>query len=395
VSGAPAQPAATEAAREHARWRRLTAVSRAATTATSADDLLRLTVDTAAELLGAPTAVVLLLDEHGALALRATHGVPDPVAAQFRAGGAGALDETLIGRLQALMGPHDAEAFLGVPLVVRGAVIGLVAVRRAGAGPVGDEEEAILSALADQMAAPLEVARLEGELRRGLRLAKDKALASLGHDLRTPLQAIVGFADLVEQEVLGPVTDEQRAALGRIRMSGRHLRSLQESMLEFARLGDAAPTPRLAPVDAAQLAADALALVGEDAQAAGHTLAADVPPELRVLGDADGLRRVLINLLTNAVRYTPSGGRVTVRGARAGAGATLAVEDTGVGIPADLLETVFEPYYRVPGAGSAAPAGAGLGLAIVRELVEQMGGRVRVQSAVGSGSTFTVSLPAV
>jgi signal transduction histidine kinase len=178
-------------------------------------------------------------------------------------------------------------------------------------------------------------------------------------------------------------------------MSGRHLRSLQESMLEFARLGDAAPTPRLAPVDAAQLAADALALVGEDAQAAGHTLAADVPAELRVLGDADGLRRVLINLLTNAVRYTPSGGRVTVRGARAGAGATLAVEDTGVGIPADLLETVFEPYYRVPGAGSAAPAGAGLGLAIVRELVEQMGGRVRVQSAVGTGSTFTVSLPAV
>jgi signal transduction histidine kinase len=392
VSGAPI-PTPPEPAADRARWRRLTAVSRAATTATSADDLLRLTVETAAELLGAPTAVVLLLDEHGALALRATHGVPESVTAEFRAGGAGALDETLVGRLQALLGPHHIEEFLGVPLVVRGAVIGLVAVRRATAGLVGEEEEAILSALADQMAAPLEVARLEGELRRGLRLAKDKALASLGHDLRTPLQAIVGFADLVEQEVLGPVTDAQRSALSRIRMSGRHLRSLQESMLEFARLGDSAPAPRLAPVDAAQLAADALALVGEDAAAVGHTLAADVPPGLRVLADADGLRRVLINLLTNAVRYTPPGGRVTVRAARSGARATLAVVDTGVGIPADLLDTVFEPYYRVPGAARAASGGAGLGLAIVRELVEQMGGHVRVQSEVGAGSAFTVSLP--
>lgn len=392
----PGEPPATDA-QLAARWRRLTAVSRAATTATTADALLRLTVDHAAELLGAERAVVLLVDEAGVLEVRAAHGVAPETVARFRADGGGPLDETLIGRLQGLLGPHDAAAFLGVPLVVRGGVIGLVAVRRATSAPVTEDEETILSALADQMAAPLEVARLDGELRRGLRLAKDKALAALSHDLRTPLQAIVGFAQLVEEEVLGPVTAEQRGALARIRMSGGHLRSLQESMLEFARLGDGAAPPMIGRVDVARVAAEALAIVGEDAGARDHAFGTEVAPGLAVLADADRLRRVLINLLSNAVRYTPAGGRVTLRAAATGDarhGVAVAVEDTGVGIAPDQLEAVFAPYYRAPGAARMAAAGTGLGLAICRELVEQMGGTIAAVSAVGVGSTFTVALPA-
>lgn len=394
---APASDAPASDAELAARWRRLTAVSRAATTASSVDDLLHLTVEQAAELLGAERAVVLLLDDAGVLAVRAAHGVAPDVVDRFRAAGGGPLDETLIARLQGLLGPHDAAAFLGVPLVVRGGVIGLVAVRRATSAPVTEDEEAILSALADQMAAPLEVARLDGELRRGLRLAKDKALAALSHDLRTPLQAIVGFAQLVEEEVLGPVTAEQRGALARIRMSGGHLRSLQESMLEFARLGDGAAAPALTRVEVAPVAAEALAIVGEDGGARHHTLRADVAPDLAVRADVDRLRRVLINLLSNAVRYTPAGGHVTVRAARAGGTrgtVAVAVEDTGVGIAPELLDAVFAPYYRAPMAAHMAATGAGLGLAICRELVEQMGGTIRVESAVGVGSTFTVALPA-
>jgi signal transduction histidine kinase len=396
AAGAPAARAAASDAELAARWRRLTAVSRAATTATTADDLLRLTVEQAADLLDAERAVVLLLNDDGVLDVRAAHGVAPELVERFRTAGGGPLDETLIARLQGLLGPHDAAAFLGVPLVVRGGVIGLVAVCRATSALVTEDEEAMLSALADQMAAPLEVARLDGELRRGLRLAKDKALAALSHDLRTPLQAIVGFAQLVEEEVLGPVTAEQRGALARIRMSGGHLRSLQESMLEFARLGDGAAAPALGPVDVARVAADALAIVSEDARA--HALGAQVAPGLVALADADRLRRVLINLLGNAVRYTPAGGRVTVRAARTGDArrpVAVAVEDTGVGIAADQLEAVFEPYYRLPGAARMAAGGAGLGLAICRELVEQMGGTIVVASAEGAGSTFTVLLPGV
>jgi signal transduction histidine kinase len=296
-----------------------------------------------------------------------------------------------------LVGSHAPAEFLGVPLVVRGAVIGLVAVRRPHAAPVTDDEEAILSALADQMAAPLEVARLDAELRRGLRLARDKALAALSHDLRTPLQAIVGFAELVEAEVLGPVNDQQRGALARIRMSSRHLRSLQESLFDYARLGapnegEEGPT---GVVDVATVAGEALAIVRADGH--GHAFATDVAPGLRARADADRLRRVLINLLSNAVRYTPPGGSVTVTASRTGdpqRGVAVSVADTGVGIAPELQRAVFEPGYRVPGATRESGAGAGLGLAICREIVEQMGGTIAVASAPGRGSTFTIALPA-
>jgi len=404
------EPAGADDAREPgaavARWRQLTAVSRAVTYATSAEEILGLVVDQATDLLEAEKSVLMLTDEDGLLAVRAAHGVPVDLVERFR----GALDETLVERLQGLFGAHESACFLGVPLVVRGQVIGLLAVLRAHSRSVTEEEEALLSALADQTAAPLEVARLDAELRRGLQLAKEKTLATLAHDLRSPLQAIEGFAQLVEQEVLGPVTSEQRGALSRIRMSGRHLLALQESMLEFARLGARAASARLVPTAAGDVATEAAAIVRADADARGHSLTVDVDEPLWVTADPDRLRRVLINLLANAVKYTLPGGRVALRTSRVERGAAtvwnadgaagssrawaeITVTDTGVGIAPEHLKAVFQPYYRAPGAATAATAGAGLGLAICRELVEQMGGSIAAESEPGIGSTFVVRLP--
>ncbi len=160
----------------------LTRVSRAVTYATSADEILRLVADQAADLLGVEKSVLMLADDQGLLQVRASYGITADVVERFRE----PLDETLIGRMQGLFGVHETTCFLGVPLVVRGQVIGLLAVLRPHGRAATEEEEILLSALADQTAAPIEVARLDVELRRGLELAKEKALATLAHDLRSP-----------------------------------------------------------------------------------------------------------------------------------------------------------------------------------------------------------------
>ena len=419
------------------RWRRLARVSRAVTGATSADSILELVAHEAAALLGVAKAVVMLADDDGLLQVRAAHGIDARLVEQFRA----PLDETLIGRLHGLFDAPDAVGFLGVPLVVRGQVIGLLGVlgrsdtSDTSGAPWADEDEELLSALADQTAAPIEVARLDAELRRGLQLAKERALATLAHDLRSPLQAIEGFAALVDQEVLGPVTSEQRGALRRIRMSGRHLLALQEDMLDAARVG--ARTSRTsgsggAAADATDghgprwtdlraVVHEAAAIVRADIEARGHTLTVDVPGDaavgpadagsgdavptptedaaaLRVLANSDRLRRVLINLLSNAAKYTRAGGAVTIRsGVIAEADArrwgTVTVTDTGIGISPAHLEAIFEPYYRVADRETTGVPGAGLGLAICRELVEEMGGQIAVESEPGVGSAFTIRFP--
>src|SRR5688572_29885264 len=206
-----------------AQLRRLTEISRALTYTTSLEQVTRLTVERGAELLDADAAVLLLPDEAGLLHVRASHGVGEEVVASFRT----ALTDEVIGRLQGLLGVPD-ECFIAVPLVVGGAVTGVVAV--ATRHPSTPADESLLSALADQAAVALENARLGGEVRvemedrlrasEGATSAKDRALATLAHDIRSPLGAIQGYCELLEEEVYGPVNDRQREALGRVRMSG-------------------------------------------------------------------------------------------------------------------------------------------------------------------------------
>ena len=384
--------------------RRLTEISRALTYATALDQVLRLAVARAAELFRAERALLMLADADGLLQVRATYGVEPGVVEGFRE----RLDETLYRRLQGLLGVTPDACFLGVPLVARGVVTGLLAVMRPGAGPCTDEEEWLLSAVADQAAVALENSRLEAEVRAareereqavsGADEAKDRALATLSHDLRSPLNAIDSFAELMEMEILGPVTDRQREALGRVRMSGRHLLAVLENVLEMARLSAGVVRVDVRTVSLAQVVEEAVLMVRHTAAAREQELRVETGTGLAVEADPDRLRQVLINLVGNAIKYTPPGGVIRVGAARREGGGrswgAVSVTDTGPGIPREKLSAIFQPYYRIPGSESDGTEGAGLGLAISRELARQMGGDIEVESEPGRGCTFTVRLPA-
>jgi signal transduction histidine kinase len=291
-----------------------------------------------------------------------------------------------------------------VPLVAGGAVTGLLAV--ALAGPASAADEWLLSALADQVAVALENARLASEvhvdMERRLRAsegatgAKDRALATLAHDIRSPIGAIDGYCCNLEDEIYGPVTDAQRKAMGRVRMAGRHLLSLLENVMDMVRLDAGAVTVAAVPVRLREVAREAVDLLAPAAAARLQALTLAHGPEVVVVGDQARIRQVLVNLLGNAVKFTPEGGRVTVATAARESGGTprgeVRVSDTGPGIPEAERAAVFEPYYR--SAETARAPGVGLGLAISHALVARMGGALSVESEVGAGTTFVLALPA-
>ena len=381
--------------------RQLTEVGRALTYTTSVEQVAQLTVERSARLLGGTTAVLMLADEDGRLAVRATHGVSEERLGRFGSSVIDETDERLHGLLE---GRNDTS--LAVPLVAGGAVTGLLAV--ALPEPATAADEWLLSALADQVAVALENARLSSEvhveMERRLRAsegatgAKDRALATLAHDIRSPIGAIDGYCANVEDEIYGPVTEAQRRAMGRVRMAGRHLLSLLENVMDMVRLDAGAITVAAVPVRLRVVAREAVDLLAPAAAAKLQTLSlADGPDDEVVTGDQARIRQVLVNLLGNAVKFTPEGGTVTVGTAtREVAGMSWGevwVSDTGPGIPEPERAAVFEPYYR--SADTARAPGVGLGLAISHALVTRMGGTLTLESEVGVGSTFILRFVSV
>lgn len=381
-----------------AQLRRLTEISRALTYTTSLEQVTRLTVERGAELLGAASAVLMLADGEGLLHVRAAHGVDDALVARFRA----PLSDEVFGRLQGLLGVPD-DCFVAVPLVVGGAVTGLVAVatRRASTGA----DETLLSALADQAAVALENARLGGEVRlemedrlrasEGATSAKDRALATLAHDIRTPLGAIQGYCELLEEEIYGPVNDRQRETLGRVRMSGRHLLSLLDNVMDMARLNAGVVQVSAEPVSLEEVAREAVHMLIPAADAKLQTLQLGRMADATVTADHARVRQILVNLIGNAVKFTPQDGSVSVTTAVSGHGGVrwgeIRVADSGPGIAADERASIFQPYYRSEGTAHA--PGVGLGLAISRALVQEMGGELDLESEPGAGATFIIRLP--
>ena len=225
--------------------------------------------------------------------------------------------------------------------------------------------------------------------------AKSEFLAVMSHELRTPLNAIAGYTELMEMGLRGPITDAQRRDLERIRASQQHLLGLISAVLDLSRIEAGRVAYDLVPVALDPFLAGLDALVEPQAAAKSLTLEyLPCPPTLAALADREKLRQILLNLLSNAVRYTPSGGRVTVSAeARDAATVAIMVRDTGVGIPAGALGQVFEPFVQLDRSLTRVREGIGLGLAISRDLARGMGGELAVESVVGAGSTFTVTLP--
>jgi phosphoserine phosphatase RsbU/P len=383
---------------ETLQLRRLTEIGRAVTYATSLDQVARLTVEQGAALLDAPAAVLMLADSGGEMQVRGSHGVAEDRVTRFGA----PLTDEVFGRLQGLFEVPD-ERLLAVPLVVGGAVTGLLAVSLAE--PATDSDEWLLSALADQAAVALEGARLGGEVRlemegrlsasEGATNAKDRALATLAHDIRSPLGAIDAYCLNLVDGIYGSVTDRQRHALGRVRMSGQHLLSLLDSVMDMARLTAGVMPVPLEPVHSLLVARDAVDILAPAALAKRQTLRLDAGADLVMVGNHARLRQVLVNLVGNAVKFTPEGGAITLvsRGCTINGAAwgEIVVSDTGPGIALAEQAAIFEPYYRSE--KTASLPGVGLGLAISHALVTQMGGVLDLHSDPGVGSSFAVRLP--
>lgn len=224
--------------------------------------------------------------------------------------------------------------------------------------------------------------------------AKAKFLSMMSHDLRTPLTAISGNADLTADEAFGPVTPEQREAMTFIKAACTELLRMINDILGFAQLDSGHVRVNVSAVSVSDVVARAAALVRLRLREAGITFDSHVgPPGLEVAADADRLEQVLLNLLTNASKFTPAGGRVSVDAQEHEGRVLIVVRDTGIGIEHDHLPRIFEPFVQV-GPTDSRRHGVGLGLAISRELTRVMHGELTVQSRPGEGSVFTIDLPA-
>ena len=224
--------------------------------------------------------------------------------------------------------------------------------------------------------------------------AKGEFLAVMSHELRTPLNAIGGYVELMEMGLRGPITDLQRADLARIQQSQKHLLGLINQVLNYTRVETGTVQYDIVDVRVADALAAAEALVVPQVRSRGLAYSlATCDPTLAVRADRDKLQQILLNLLTNAIKFTNAGGRITVACAVHGAQVDVLVTDTGVGIPDDKLATIFEPFVQVDSRLTRAQEGIGLGLAISRDLARGMGGDLSARSTEGDGSTFTLTLP--
>ncbi len=250
--------------------------------------------------------------------------------------------------------------------------------------------------------------RARGEAEEANRV-KSQFLATMSHEIRTPINAVMGYADLLEMEIPGPVTDEQREQLKRIKASNRHLLGIIDEVLEFSRL-DADRTSVDRQVGwLGEPVADALRMLERQAKEKGVTVADAVSgfaAELPFWGDESRVRQITVILLSNAVKFTPSGGRITVSAGTSqqapqdahlegpGPWVFVRVEDTGPGIPEDRRREIFEPFQQADMSLTRQHGGTGLGLTIAKRLAELMQGGLHVRSEPGAGSTFFLWLPA-
>jgi signal transduction histidine kinase len=261
-----------------------------------------------------------------------------------------------------------------------------------------------MSAQVEQSQTTLEEARTTAEHASHV---KSQFLATMSHEIRTPINAIIGYTELLDLGIAGPLNEEQRAQLGRIRASGRHLVGLIDDVLDLAKVEAGQLAVSSASAVAGVAVETALSLVRPQAAAKAIQLASVCEGDRHAayLGDQARVHQILINLLSNAVKFTPSHGRVSVRcGASEKPPDTLAavgerwtyftVEDTGIGIPADKTESIFQPFTQVDSGYTRTHGGTGLGLTISRRLARLMGGDLTVESREGQGSRFTLWLPA-
>jgi signal transduction histidine kinase len=308
-------------------------------------------------------------------------------------------DDQLVARLTGAPDEQEVLTAIGVrsamlvPLVARGRAIGAVAFfcTEEGRG-FGAEDLALAEDVARRGALAVDNTRLYREAQKANQ-SKADFLAVVSHDLRTPLNAIVGYSELLDAGIPEPLQEGARDYVRRIRTSARHLIYLLNELLTFARLDAGGEPLHVARVDLCDVAREVAMVVDPLAVKKGLELTLELPDcPLFVNSDADKLRQVLLNIVSNAVKYTERG-HVRVAISASDTGARVVVGDTGIGIAPDQVEQIFEPFWQADSSQRKRGAGTGLGLSVVRRMLDMLHGDVTVKSAPGAGSTFTVTIP--
>jgi signal transduction histidine kinase/putative methionine-R-sulfoxide reductase with GAF domain len=301
---------------------------------------------------------------------------------------------------QYLLKALRTNRFLVIPMIAHGQTVGVFAGDNKPSGrPIPPGTAALLQTFAAHAAVAIANARLFQTIEdksRELEVAgrhKSEFLANMSHELRTPLNAIIGFSEVLTERMFGELNDKQDEYLKDIHASGQHLLSLINDILDLSKIEAGHMGLEPSDFDLPNVIANALILVRERASRRGITLGSAIDERLGMLrGDERKVKQVLLNLLSNALKFTPEGGRIDVSADLRNEWAEVSVADTGIGIaPADQ-DAVFEEFRQV-GTADKKAEGTGLGLALSRKFIELHGGKIWVKSELGTGSTFTFTLP--
>ncbi|MCS7285557.1 MAG: GAF domain-containing sensor histidine kinase [Anaerolineae bacterium] len=361
--------------------------------------------------------IFLLNEETGLLEIRASSGITSRwrTEAKLRVG------EGISGKVVALGQPiyvpdtllepdfiffdRSVRSILVVPLKVRGKVIGTLSVDHTIPNAFTSDDERFLSIVAVQAAIAIENATLYERIKEkaeALKKAYDEVselsrfkselLQNVSHELRSPLTFIKGYVELLKEKSMGPLTPEQEEALEIVSEKTDIMTRLVEEMIVMQKLER--EKLKLEPVSLEEIAHLSVRSATFMAQSAGIEFKIEIPPGLPpVMGDKSRLIQVFDNLINNAIKFSPNGGTITVRLKDMGEYIQAEVEDTGIGIPEDKLDKIFERFYQVDSSSKRQFGGMGLGLAIVKSIVEAHGGKVWARSKLGKGSTFYFVIP--
>ncbi len=356
-----------------------------------------------AEQLGADEAVITLFDGDSRYVAGTFAGVFEPgrVVTQVTAADralterktvTSSLDEMDAGEIKDVLVAAGYEQFLTLPMVTGGQVAGVVsALRLSGRTPFGRDEVRRAEILAPVVGASTNVARLVGEIQEANQV-KTRFLANMSHELRTPLNAIMGFSQVLAAGDFGPLNDRQERYVAHIETSGGRLLDLINDILDLAKVEAGLLEMRPERLELAQLMIAGRSEIERQAAAKGVNLVYDLVPGVWVWTEPRRLQQVVINLLTNAVKFTPSGGRVTLSTAAVDGQAVVTVTDTGIGIADEEHSRIFDEFVQADDDSAREQKGTGLGLSLSRKLTELMDGTLTVESELGKGSKFTITL---
>ena len=391
---------------------RLQMVTDSALAPLTLDDLLHEMLLRIRELLATDFATILLLtDDEQSLSVRATIGWEEPAKGLLVPVGQGVAGSIAASRAplvvedlskMEVINPvlrRNARSLIGAPLIVEGRLIGVIHAATARPRRFTEGDVRLLRLAADRVALAIEHRRMyevEQQARRQAEEAnrmKDEFLALVSHELRSPLNAMLGYAAMLRRSGLDAQRVKQAAEV--IDRSGKAQLQLIDDLLDTARIISGKLRLEVEPVDLVSVIEQAFQTIKPAADAKGISLETNLPPEIgQITGDPARLQQVIWNLLSNAVKFTPHGGRVEARLERVDPHICITVSDTGKGIGSDFLPYVFDRFQQADASSARRYGGLGLGLALVKYLVELHGGTIEAASAgEGQGATFKVTLP--